>query len=85
MGSHGQIYRLKLPPTYKIHDVFHVALLEPWVEREGVVSELPASAKRNAKLSLSEITGIQEEAVNTSYGGKDTYLQKIRESPVIMS
>lgn len=36
-GEHGQAYKLKLPTSYRIHDVFHVSLLEPWHSREGVV------------------------------------------------
>lgn len=35
MGEHGQAYQLKLPPSYRIHDVFHVSLLEPWDGRSG--------------------------------------------------
>jgi hypothetical protein len=30
-----QAYRLALPTSYKIHNVFHVCLLEPWKQRAG--------------------------------------------------
>jgi hypothetical protein len=30
-----QAYRLALPTSYKIHNVFHVCLLEPWNQRAG--------------------------------------------------
>jgi hypothetical protein len=35
-----QAYRLKLPPSYRIHDVFYVSLLEPWFPRAGAIEEL---------------------------------------------
>ena len=30
-----QAYRLSLPTSYKLHNVFHVSLLEPWKQRAG--------------------------------------------------
>ncbi len=30
-----QAYRLLLPPSYRIHNIFHVSLLERWKPREG--------------------------------------------------
>jgi hypothetical protein len=41
IGNHGQAYRLQLPPHFRIHNVFHVSLIEPWADREGEVAEPP--------------------------------------------
>ena len=41
IGSHGQSYRLSLPDGYRIHDVFHVSLLESYHARNPTV---PAAA-----------------------------------------
>ena len=37
IGIHGQAFRLGLPPSYKIYNIFHVSLLEPWHSRVGAV------------------------------------------------
>lgn len=55
IGEHGQAFRLKLPPSYKIHDVFHVSLLEPWHSRVGAAEE-PRSV---------EIEGVEEYEVES--------------------
>lgn len=31
----AQAYRLALPDSYQVHNVFHVSLLEPWTQRAG--------------------------------------------------
>ena len=36
-----QAYRIALPKEYPVHNVFHVSLLEPWQEREGVDPPAP--------------------------------------------
>jgi hypothetical protein len=41
IGSNGLTYKLKLPPTWRIHPVFHVSLLEPYHHRAGVTLEIP--------------------------------------------
>src|SRR5208282_5267120 len=41
VGTHRLAYKLKLPPTWKIHDVFHVSLLEPYHPRAGATLDIP--------------------------------------------
>lgn len=35
VGTSGQAFRLHLPPTYRIHNVFHASLLKPYHHRPG--------------------------------------------------
>lgn len=39
--SNGMAYELRLPPTWKIHNVFHVSLLEPYEDRGDNEPEPP--------------------------------------------
>ncbi|KAH8947543.1 hypothetical protein BDL97_11G047600, partial [Sphagnum fallax] len=42
--------QLKLPPQFKIHDVFHVSLLEPYHETQFEVQEVLDSKRTRGKL-----------------------------------
>ena len=39
----AQAYRLKLPDTWRVHQVFHVSLLKPW--RPSVVQQVPGDVE----------------------------------------
>lgn len=42
LGTHKQAYKLDLPPSYQIHPVFHVSLLETYRRRAGEEPVKPA-------------------------------------------
>ncbi len=56
IGSHGQSYRLTLPEGYRIHNVFHVSLLEPYYPRSATV---PAEAVQTDDHEEWEVQSIQ--------------------------
>jgi hypothetical protein len=37
----SQAYKLRLPPTYRIYNVFHISLLNPFQKRAGQAKEAP--------------------------------------------
>src|SRR5882757_10707545 len=37
--DYRQAYQLKLLSKYQIYNIFHVSLLEPWRERDGIETE----------------------------------------------
>jgi hypothetical protein len=72
----SQAYRLALPTSYKIHNVFHVSLLEPWNQRAG---EEPAAPMPLAVVAdeweVSAIKGAQKRR------GRQYYLVQWKDWP----
>jgi hypothetical protein len=61
IGEHQQAYKLRLPPHYNIHNIFHVSLLEPYHRRQGATLELPPI----------QIEGIEEYEVKSVQNHRD--------------
>ena len=67
-GEHGQAYKLKLPPSYRIHDVFHVSLLEPWTGREGVETDPgPIEVQGQEEFEVKSIQAHREDSRGRQY------------------
>jgi hypothetical protein len=68
IGDHGQAYRVKLPPHYQIHNVFHVSLLEPWHERMGTNTESAhIRVQRQEEYEVKSIQAHRDSAVGREY------------------
>ena len=67
-----QAYKLKLPQTIKMHDIFHVSLLEPCdgAHKGNVLLPLPINVKNKDKYEVEEIFN------SRSYYGKLQYFVK---------
>jgi hypothetical protein len=76
-------YRLKLPNSWKIHNVFHAALLRLYIENKVYGKNYPRplpkllKEKKFMKLKLSLNTDKEEGDTNTMWNRKDTLSPKL--------
>jgi hypothetical protein len=72
----SQAYRLALPTLYKIHNVFHISLLEPWNQRAGEEPTAPMPLAVVAdEWEVSAIKGAQKKR------GRQYYLVQWKDWP----
>lgn len=67
IGSHGQSYRLSLPEGYRIHDVFHVSLLEPYHLRAATVPPEATQTQDREEWEVQSIQAHKETATGRRY------------------
>jgi hypothetical protein len=68
IGNHRQAYRLKLPPSYRIHNVFYISLLEPWYTQAGAVEEVePIKVKGEKEFEVELVLAHREGKKGREY------------------
>lgn len=70
----SQAYRIQIPPTYHVHDVFHVSLLEPYRHREG--QPLDNAAKPDVLPDGDEVWEVESIQKKKKVKGDTLYLVK---------
>ena len=58
-----QVYKLELPKKWRIHDVFHVSLLEQDTTKKGRVDENPEELEADDNNGKYEVEAIRDSAV----------------------
>ena len=75
----SQAYRLQLPPSYKVHDVFHVSLLKPYEHRKGMPLEDVQAPEVEDDTETWEVESVLNDRTmygvnsSTSYAGRATH------------
>jgi hypothetical protein len=67
-----QAYRLILPPDYRIHNVFHISLLERWKPRKG--EEDPNTLSPNITPEGEEVWEVEKIVAKRKRKGQQQYL-----------
>lgn len=73
VGQHGLAYKLQLPESMKIHNVFPISLLEPWKSRDG---RSPTPADVEVEPQESEEYEVEEVLAHRYNGKRREYLIK---------
>jgi hypothetical protein len=75
-------YQLKLPESWKIHNVFHATLLWPYIKNKVYGNNYPRpywKVKKSMKLKRSSNIREEEEDINITWNGKAIQSQKLHE------
>lgn len=74
IGNHGLAFKLRLPPTARIHPVFPITSLEPYRPRSGEVPESPV----DDPFVADQIYEVEEIRAHRRRGRNRQYLIKWR-------
>ncbi|GAB7357806.1 hypothetical protein MBLNU459_g0793t2 [Dothideomycetes sp. NU459] len=68
----SQAYRIRLPPTYQVHNVFHVSLLKPYQERPGSKEDNTQAPELSS--TGEEVWEVEEILADRTRKGQKEYL-----------